>query len=117
MEMFDELISTTIKPDGTVEERRVTGDALKAEAMDDACRAFVAAETKWAKLDAGASARWAHPDADPYDLCAYFDALEEKYQADKREDAKETRLSRNSRSTISWLGWTCQQVTFISFRI
>jgi len=24
MEMFDELISTTIKPDGTVEERRVT---------------------------------------------------------------------------------------------
>ena len=39
--MFDELISTTIKPDGTVEEKRVTEDTLQAEAMREATGMFL----------------------------------------------------------------------------
>lgn len=48
----DELISTTIKPHGTVEERRVTEDALKVEAMQEACGIFLTAERKFRKLNA-----------------------------------------------------------------
>ena len=78
MEMFDELISTTIKPDGTVEERRVTEDALKAEAMQEACGMFLAAERKFQKISA-------HPDVvtDSQINCMWWDALEDVYQADK----------------------------------
>jgi hypothetical protein len=85
MEMFDTIIQTTIKPDGKAQVRTLIdeGDPAAME-FAEACEAFVAAETKWAKLDARASARWALPNADPSNLCAYFDALEEKYQADKR---------------------------------
>jgi len=52
MEMFDEEIATAIKADGTVEQKRwVTEDTLQSEAMGDACRAFVAAERRFRKLD------------------------------------------------------------------
>jgi len=52
MEMFDEEIATAIKADGTVEQkRRLMEDSLQSEAMGDACRAFVAAERRFRKLD------------------------------------------------------------------
>jgi hypothetical protein len=78
MEMFDELISTTIKPEGTVEERRVTEDALQSEAMDDACRAFVAAERRFRKINA-------HPDVvtDPRLNVEWWDLLELVYRSEK----------------------------------
>ena len=78
MEMFDELISTTIKPDGTVEERRVTEDALKAEAMQEACGMFLTAERKFRKLNA-------NPDrvTDPRLNVEWWDALDLVYRAEK----------------------------------
>jgi hypothetical protein len=78
MEMFDELISTTIKPDGTVEERRVTEDALKAEAMQEACGMFLTAEKKFRKLNA-------NPDCvtDPRLNVEWWDALDLVYRAEK----------------------------------
>lgn len=45
----------------------------------------VAAEREFAEWDAKpGKQRWAHPDADPAHLCQWFDALERRYQADKR---------------------------------
>ena len=78
MEMFDELISTTIKPDGTVEERRVIEDALKAEAMQEACGMFLTAERKFRKLNA-------NPDCvtDPRLNVEWWDALDLVYRAEK----------------------------------
>ena len=78
MEMFEELISTTIKPDGTVEERRVTEDALKAEAMQEACGMFLTAERKFRKLNA-------NPDCvtDPRLNVEWWDALDLVYRAEK----------------------------------
>ena len=47
MEMFDEHIATLIKADGTIEQKRwVTEDTVQSEVMDDACRAFLAAERR-----------------------------------------------------------------------
>src|ERR1019366_2538582 len=78
MEMFDELISTTIKPDGTVEERSVTENALKAEAMQEACGMFLTAERKFRKLNA-------NPDCvtDPRLNVEWWDALDLVYRAEK----------------------------------
>jgi hypothetical protein len=78
MEMFDELISTMIKPDGTIEERRVTEDALKAEAMQEACGMFLTAERKFRKLNA-------NPDCvtDPRLNVEWWDALDLVYRAEK----------------------------------
>lgn len=78
MEMFDELISTTIKPDGTVDERRMTEDALKAEAMQEACGMFLTAERKFRKINA-------HPHrvTDPRLNVEWWDALDLVYRAEK----------------------------------
>ena len=78
MEMFDELISTTIKPDGTVEERSVTENALKAEAMQEACGMFLTAERKFRKLNAD-------PDCvtDPRLNVEWWDALDLVHRAEK----------------------------------
>jgi len=75
---FDELISTTIKADGTVEERRVTEDTLQAEAMQEACGAFLAAERKFRKINA-------HPDVvtDPRLNVEWWDSLELVYRSEK----------------------------------
>jgi len=79
MEMFDELISTTIKPDGTAEQKRLlTEDTLQSEAMDNACRAFVAAERRFRKINA-------HPDVvtDPRLNGEWWDLLELVYRSEK----------------------------------
>jgi len=77
MEMFDE-ISTTIKPDGAVEERRVTDDALKAEAMREACGMFLTAERKFRKLNANSDCV-----IDPRLNVEWWDALDLVYRAEK----------------------------------
>jgi hypothetical protein len=78
MEMFDELISTTIKPDGAVEERRVTEDTLQAEAMQEACGMFLTAERKFRRLNA-------NPDCvtDPRLKVQWWDALDIVYRAER----------------------------------
>jgi len=78
MQMFDEEIATLIKSDGTVEERRVTKDTLQAEAMQEACGAFLAAERKFRKINA-------HPHCvtDPRLNVEWWDTLDLVYRAEK----------------------------------
>ena len=76
MEMFDTIIQTTIKPDGTAEVKPLATGETFAEACDE----YVRAARKFEKLDRIAKAQKGIPD----NLCAWFDALEEQYQADKR---------------------------------
>ena len=79
MEMFDEQIATLIKADGTVEQKRwVTEDTLQSEAMDDACRAFVAAERRFRKLDENPACV-----TDPRLNGEWWDSLELLYRTDK----------------------------------
>jgi hypothetical protein len=78
MQMFDEEIATLIKTDGTVEERRVTKDTLQAEAMQEACEAFVAAEKAFCKANATVRAD------SSADVCRWWDLLEARYETEKR---------------------------------
>jgi len=79
MQMFDEEIATLIKADGMVEQKRwVTEDTLQSEAMDDACRAFVAAERKFQKLNANSGCV-----TDPRLNLEWWDSLELLYRTDK----------------------------------
>ena len=41
----------------------------------EVCEEFVIAEREWAKIDARADRRWAHPGSDPKNVCDWFDAL------------------------------------------
>jgi hypothetical protein len=86
MEMFDETVETTIQPDGKAETKRYISDAetLREMEFQEACEEFVTAEREWAKIDAKADRRWAHPASDPRDLCDWFDALERRYKAEKK---------------------------------
>ncbi len=81
--MFNEVKTVSVQTSGG---KRLVSDEETVREMEftEAREAFVTAETKWAKLDARASALWAHPASDPRDLCNWFDALEARYQADKR---------------------------------
>jgi len=71
--MFDELISTTIKPDGTVE-----ANVISDETMREACGMFLTAERKFRKINA-------HPDVvtDVRLNVEWWDALELVYRAEK----------------------------------
>ena len=74
MEMFDELISTTVKPDGSVAETRWAHE----EAMREACCMFLKAERRFRRLDAD-------PDVvkDSKLNLQWWDALESLYERDK----------------------------------
>jgi len=74
--MFDEVVSTTIKPDGTVEE--VSSADHQAEAMREACGMFLTAERRFQKLNR-------HPDrvTDPRINVEWWDALEDVYEKEK----------------------------------
>jgi hypothetical protein len=76
MEMFDEVVSTTVKPDGTVEE--VSTADHQAEAMREACGMFLTAQRHFEKLNR-------HPDrvTDPEVNIQWWDALEDAYVKDK----------------------------------
>lgn len=81
MEMFDEVKAVKVemvngKPRVT-DEQTVAG--MDAEAMDEACRAFVAAEKRFRYIDA-------HPDvvSNPRLNVQWWDCLEQMYLADKK---------------------------------
>jgi len=74
--MFDEVVSTTIKPDGTVEE--VSTADHQAEAMREACGMFLTAERRFQKLSS-------HPDVvtNPAINARWWDALEDVYEKER----------------------------------
>jgi len=81
MEMFGELISTTIKPDGTSEVKPLVTEEVAAEMeFAQACEEYVRAAKRFEKIDRIAKAQQGIPD----NLCEWFDSLEAQYVADKR---------------------------------
>ena len=81
MEMFDEVIETTIKPDGTAEVKPLaTGETLAATEFNEACDEYVRAAKRFEKIDRIAKAQQGIPD----NLCEWFDSMEAQYVADKR---------------------------------
>ena len=82
MGMFDELVETKISGAGNITvKRHITDEETLAEMeMREACDEYVRAARKFEKLDRIAKAQKGIPD----NLCDWFDALEEQYQADKR---------------------------------
>jgi hypothetical protein len=68
-------------PGGKVKKRLISDEETLAEMeFAEACNEYVRAARKFEKLDRIAKAQKGIPD----NLCAWFDALEEQYQADKR---------------------------------
>ena len=74
MELFDEIVRTTVNPDGTAEETRWAHE----EAMREACGMFLTAERRFRRLDT-------HPDVvkDSKLNLQWWDALESLYERDK----------------------------------
>jgi hypothetical protein len=82
--IFDEATTNKIE---MVNGKRYISDeeTLREMQFAEACEELVAAEREFAEWDAKpGKQRWAHPDADPANLCQWFDALERRYQADKK---------------------------------
>ncbi len=74
--MFDEITETKIAPDGTATSKRYVTDDETIREMDfsEACNEMIRSEKLWRKLE-----------SDPKrDVCRWFDALESRYQADKK---------------------------------
>lgn len=99
MEIFDELIRTTVKPDGEVETKRYISndETLRQMEFQEACEEFVAAEKAWKKLDASVRLDKAA------DVCAWWDALEARYQTEKRVWELFTGGDRSPRSGRMYL--------------
>jgi hypothetical protein len=99
MEMFDEVIETTIKPDGAAEVKPLaTGETLAEADFAEACDEYVRAARKFEKLDRIAKAQKGVPD----NLCAWFDALEKQYQSDKRLWLLFVGADRSRRSNLMY---------------
>jgi hypothetical protein len=77
--MFDEFNAVSVR---AVNGRRfVAGEeTIREMEFAEACEEFVAAKRKWEKIDRRAKAQVGVPD----NLCYWFDALEARYQPDKR---------------------------------
>jgi acyl transferase domain-containing protein len=81
--LFDE--DTTPKVEMVNGKRYISDEqTIREMQFAEACEELVAAEREFAEWDAKATQKWAHPDADPANLCQWFDALERRYRADKR---------------------------------
>jgi hypothetical protein len=79
MEMFDEVIETTIKPDGTAEVKPLVTEEVAAEMeFAQACEAFVAAEKAFCKANATVRVD------SSADVCRWWDLLEARYETEKR---------------------------------
>ena len=79
MEMFDEQIATTIKPDGTAEQKRcLAKDAQQAEEMEEAQAAFLVAEKKFRALDSDSEVV-----TNTHKNVQWWNAMEALYQADR----------------------------------
>ena len=100
METFDELVETRISGSGKVTvNRRITDEETLAEMeFGEACDEYVRAASKFEKLDRIAKAQKGIPD----NLCAWFDALEEQYQADKRLWLLFVGADRSRRSNLMY---------------
>lgn len=82
--LFDEVKATTVKM-GNGKRYISDEETLREMQFAEACEELVVAEREFAEWDAKpGKQRWAHPDADPANLCQWFDALERRYQADKK---------------------------------
>ncbi len=101
MGMFDEAVETHVEPDGKATAKRLVSDeeTIRQMDFDDACEAFVHAETEWEKQDAIAK----RPGARPTDVCKWFDALEVRYRAEKRVWLLFTAGDRSLRSGMMYL--------------
>ena len=78
--MFDQITETRIA-DGKAQVRTLFDEGdLAAMEFAEACEALVAAERSFEKIDRSAKAQLGIPD----NLCAWFDSLEERYEAEKR---------------------------------
>src|SRR5271165_746680 len=81
--IFDDV--TTTKVEMVNGKPRISDEeTLREMQFAEACEELVAAEREFAEWDAKTTKKWAHPDADPANLCQWFDALERRYRADKR---------------------------------
>jgi acyl transferase domain-containing protein len=80
--MLDEAKAVTVR---TVNGKPRISDeqTLREMQLAEACEELVAAEREFAEWDAKATQKWAHPDADPANLCHWFDSLERRYKADR----------------------------------
>jgi hypothetical protein len=76
------VVETKISGDGKVTVKRYITDEETLAEMEfgEACDEYVRAASKFEKLDRIAKAQKGIPD----NLCEWFDALEDQYQADKR---------------------------------
>jgi hypothetical protein len=101
MGMFDEALETHVEPDGKAKFKRLISDEETIRQMDFnyACEAFVRAEREWEKQDAIAK----RPGAHPTDVCKWFDALEGRYQTEKRVWILFTAGDRSLRSGMMYL--------------
>ncbi len=99
MEMFDELISTTIKPDGTAEVKPLATEETLAEAeFAEACDEYVRAAKRFEKIDRIAKTQKGIPD----NLCEWFDSMEAQYVADKRLWLLFVGADRSRRSNLMY---------------
>ena len=98
--MFDEITETKIAPYGTATSKRYVTDDETIREMDfaEACGEYVRAARKFEKLDRIARAQKGIPD----NLCAWFDALEEQYKADKRLWLLFVGADRSRRSNLMY---------------
>jgi hypothetical protein len=114
MEMFDELVETKISGDGKVTvKRHVTAEETLAEVeFAEACDGYVRAARKFERLDRIAKAQKGIPG----NLCDWFDALEEQYQADKRLWLLFIGKDRCERSNMMYVEYRRALVSGISLR-
>ncbi len=71
--LFDE--DTTTKVDKVNGKPYISDEqTLREMQFAEACEELVAAEGEFAEWDAKATQKWAHPDADPANLCQWFDS-------------------------------------------
>ncbi len=99
MEMFDDVIETTIKPDGTAEVKPLaTGETLAKAEFAEACDEYVQAAKRFEKIDRIAKAQQGIPD----NLCEWFDSMEAQYVADKRLWLLFVGADRSRRSNLMY---------------
>ena len=99
MELFDEIIQTTVKPDGTATSKRYISDEETREMeFAEACDEYVRAGKKFEKLDRIAKEQHGIPD----NLCEWFDSLEAQYLADKRLWLLFVGADRSRRSNLMY---------------
>lgn len=98
VEMFDEVVERRIA-DGKAQVRTLFDEGdLAAMEFAEACDEYVRAARKFEKLDRIAKAQKGIPD----NLCAWFDALEQQYQADKRLWLLFVGADRSRRSNLMY---------------